>query len=161
MAIDTAESLARHGFGLVVLVSTHGGNHAVLDTAVSRLSARAGGAFVCAPRGDVGPEPGAHSGEWLTSVMLTLRPDLVELDNASTELAAELRNADAERGRGPPRRALRLQHRSRRPHGADLKSQPLALSASAEARVSPHKPKVRREGDARPGARGPERTGSA
>jgi creatinine amidohydrolase/Fe(II)-dependent formamide hydrolase-like protein len=98
VAIEVAESLARQGFNLIVLVSTHGGNRAALDAAVDRLNAGLGGAVVCAPEGDVGPQPGAHSGEWLTSVMLALRPDLVELNSASTELATEVGAADAERG---------------------------------------------------------------
>jgi creatinine amidohydrolase len=98
LAIEQAESLARHGFGLIVLVSTHGGNRAALDAAVTRLNAALDGTVACAPQGDLGPRPGAHSGEWLTSVMLALRPDLVELDLASAELTTELREADAERG---------------------------------------------------------------
>ena len=52
-----------------------------------------------APRGDVGPNPSAHSGEWLTSVMLALRPDLVHIEQAPTELAAEVAQASATRGR--------------------------------------------------------------
>jgi creatinine amidohydrolase len=98
VAIDQAESLARHGFGLIVFVSTHGGNRGALDAAVARLNAAPDGALACAPQGDFGSRPGAHSGEWLTSVMLALRPDFVELDLASAELATELREADAERG---------------------------------------------------------------
>jgi creatinine amidohydrolase/Fe(II)-dependent formamide hydrolase-like protein len=98
VAIEVAESLARHGFSLIVLVSTHGGNRAALDVAVNRLNAAPGGAVACAPEGDVGRQPGAHSGEWLTSVMLALRPDLVELNSASSELATGVRAADAERG---------------------------------------------------------------
>jgi creatinine amidohydrolase len=96
LAVELVESLARHGFDRIVLVSTHGGNRAALDAAVARLNAAPGGAVVCAPRGDVGPQPGAHSGEWLTSVMLALRPELVELERA--DLTGELREADAERG---------------------------------------------------------------
>jgi creatinine amidohydrolase/Fe(II)-dependent formamide hydrolase-like protein len=53
---------------------------------------------VCAPHGDVGPDPGQHSGAWLTSVMLALRPDLVELAEAAPEFTAELRRANPERG---------------------------------------------------------------
>jgi creatinine amidohydrolase/Fe(II)-dependent formamide hydrolase-like protein len=98
VAIEAAESLARQGFSLIVLVSTHGGNRAALDAAVNRLNAALSGAVVCAPKGDVGPQPGARSGEWLTSVMLALRPDLVELKGATTELATEVGAADAERG---------------------------------------------------------------
>jgi creatinine amidohydrolase len=98
VAIEVATSLARQGFSLIVLVSTHGGNGAALDAAVSRLNAALGGPVVCAPKGDVGRQPGAHSGEWLTSVMLALRPDLVELSEATPDLAIEVGAADADRG---------------------------------------------------------------
>ena len=98
VAIELAESLARQGFSLIVLVSTHGGNREVLDSAVSRFNSARRDALACAPEGDVGPHAGAHSGEWLTSVMLALRPDLVDLNSASSDLATELRQADAERG---------------------------------------------------------------
>jgi creatinine amidohydrolase len=98
VAVQAAESLARHGFKVIVLVSTHGGNGAALDAAVARLDTTLDGAVACAPRGAVGPDPGTHSGRWLTSVMLALRPDLVRLDRATGELETELRTADAERG---------------------------------------------------------------
>jgi creatinine amidohydrolase len=98
VAIEQAESLARQGFGLIVLVSTHGGNRAALDAAVTRVNAAPDGAIACAPQGDVGPRPGAHSGQWLTSVMLALRPDLVDVEGAGTELRAELSGTDAARG---------------------------------------------------------------
>jgi creatinine amidohydrolase len=99
VAVQLADGLARQGFRRIALVSTHGGNRMALDAAVARVSARSSGAVVCAPPGDVGPQPGTHSGEWLTSVMLALRPDLVELHNAAGELSNELRTASAERGR--------------------------------------------------------------
>lgn len=98
VAVELAESLAGHGFTLIVLVSTHGGNRAALNAAVTRLDASVDGAVACAPHGDVGPAPGRHSGQWLTSVMLALHPDLVELDRASSELADELLTSDAQRG---------------------------------------------------------------
>jgi creatinine amidohydrolase len=98
VAVQLIESLIRQGFTRIVLVSTHGGNRPALDTAIARVRATSGGAVVCAPTGDVGPSPGAHSGEWLTSVMLALRPDLVRLENAASELAVELRAANPERG---------------------------------------------------------------
>src|SRR4051794_26247354 len=98
VAVEVADSLARHGLGLIVFVSCHGGNREALDGAVTRLNDAAGRVVACAPRGDVGPQPGAHSGEWLTSAMLALRPDLVDLDQVSSELAPEVREADAERG---------------------------------------------------------------
>jgi creatinine amidohydrolase/Fe(II)-dependent formamide hydrolase-like protein len=98
LATELAEGLARQGFTRIVLVSTHGGNRAALQAAVARLDAASCGAVVCAPQGDVGPQPGAHSGQWLTSVMLALHPDLVKLEHAGSALADELREAGAERG---------------------------------------------------------------
>jgi len=98
VAVELAESLARNGFRLIVLVSTHGGNRAALEEAVARLGSDPGGAVVCAPQGDVGPRPGTHSGQWLTSVLLALRPDVVKVEHAGTDLADELRAAGAERG---------------------------------------------------------------
>lgn len=98
VAIDLAQSLAGHGFAIVVLLSTHGGNSAALDAAVTRLDASLDGAVACAPHGDVGPEPGAYSGRWLTSVMLALHPDLVDPAGESADLATEVKAADAQHG---------------------------------------------------------------
>lgn len=98
IATEQAHSLARQGFTHIVLLSTHGGNQGGLDAAVAQLDRSLTSAVAYAPGGDVGPDPGAHSGSWLTSVMLALRPDLVDLDKASTELAAELRTVDEKRG---------------------------------------------------------------
>jgi creatinine amidohydrolase len=98
VAVEMAESLARLGFRVIVLLSTHGGNAAPLDTAVTRLGMSLDGAVACAPQGDVGPQPGAHSGEWVTSVMLAIRPDLVEAERANVDLATELQSADPQRG---------------------------------------------------------------
>ena len=99
IAVDQGFSLARQGFTTLVLLSTHGGNQASLDAAVSELNAQLAGTVACAPRGDVGPRPGAHSGSWLTSVMLALHPKLVHLDQAGSELARELQDATAAAGR--------------------------------------------------------------
>jgi len=99
LAIEHARALARHGFTLIVLLSAHGGNQPALDAAVAELGASLPRAVtVCAPRGDVGPNPGTYSGAWLTSVMLALRPDLVDLAHASPDLARELETATATRG---------------------------------------------------------------
>jgi creatinine amidohydrolase len=98
VAFEIGESLAKHGFRTIALVSTHGGNATPLRAAVERLNETLRGACACAPDGDVGPHPGSHSGEWLTSVMLGLRPELVDKRAASGDLAAELAVANAERG---------------------------------------------------------------
>jgi creatinine amidohydrolase/Fe(II)-dependent formamide hydrolase-like protein len=99
LAFEISQSLAAQGFGVIVLVSTHGGNAAPLRSAVRRLETSVGGALVLAPVGDVGPAPGAHSGAWLTSVMLALTPELVILDQADSRLRPELA-ARANAGRG-------------------------------------------------------------
>lgn len=98
LATHVAQSLVTHGFGVLALVSTHGGNQASLARAAQQLTQQHRDVVVCAPRGDVGPNPGAHSGSWLTSVMLSLRPDLVDMHAASGELEDELRGVTAESG---------------------------------------------------------------
>lgn len=97
VAFELSLSLARTGFTLIVLISAHGGNRAALDAAVLRLSAE--GILACAPLGDLGPAPGSYSGEWLTSVMLAVRPEVVNLGAASEELRSEVDAASPERGR--------------------------------------------------------------
>jgi creatinine amidohydrolase len=99
VAFEIGESLAKHGFRTIALVSTHGGNATPLRAAVECLNETLRGACACAPDGDVGPHPGSHSGEWLTSVMLALRPELVDMRAASGDVAVELGVANAERGR--------------------------------------------------------------
>jgi creatinine amidohydrolase/Fe(II)-dependent formamide hydrolase-like protein len=89
--------VARQRFRLIVLLSTHGGNGPGLRAAVRALDHE--GLGVQAPRGDIGPNPGAHSGEWITSVMLALHPDLVQLEQADERVVNELRIASTERGR--------------------------------------------------------------
>jgi creatinine amidohydrolase/Fe(II)-dependent formamide hydrolase-like protein len=98
VATEHAYALARHGFTLIVLLSTHGGNRPALDAAVAQLATSLAGAVACAPRGDIGPDPGTYSGAWLASVMLALHPELVDLAHASPDVAAELETATAGRG---------------------------------------------------------------
>ncbi|HET6869874.1 MAG TPA: creatininase family protein [Solirubrobacteraceae bacterium] len=97
-ALALAESLAVTGFRLIVLLPIHGGNVEPLNRAATRFSQRRGPARACVARGDVGPEPGSHSGKWLTSVMLAFRPELVDVPAASASLRAELEGVDAESG---------------------------------------------------------------
>lgn len=98
LACGVARSLARDGVRVIAFVSTHGGNFESLQAAAARLSKELPECVVCVPRGHLGPSPGAHSGEWLTSVMLALRPDLVHIEQATTELAGEVAQAGAARG---------------------------------------------------------------
>jgi creatinine amidohydrolase len=97
-ALALAESLAATGFRLIVLLPIHGGNVEPLNIAAARFNERGGPARACAPRGDVGPDPGSHSGKWLTSVMLAFLADVVELEAADLNLRAELSEADPDRG---------------------------------------------------------------
>jgi creatinine amidohydrolase len=98
VVLAMARSLIGHGFRVIVLVSTHGGNQGVLERAALELSREYRDVVVCAPRGDVGTDAGTHSGRWLTSVMLSLRPDLVEADLAGEGLKAEVPDATPETG---------------------------------------------------------------
>jgi creatinine amidohydrolase len=98
LARGVARGLARDGIRAIAFVSTHGGNTEPLQAAVARLSETLPDCVVSAPKGDLGPSPGAHSGQWLTSVMLALRPDLVHIAAADGELAGELAQASAARG---------------------------------------------------------------
>ena len=94
VAFELSLSLAGTGFKFIALVSAHGGNRAALDAAVLNLSAE--GVLACAPPGDLGPAPGSYSGEWLTSVMLAVRPELVNLCAASDELRSEVAGYELE-----------------------------------------------------------------
>ena len=93
VAFHVARSLVTNGFRVIVLVSTHGGNQLALEEAARELDEQCRDVVACAPRGDVGPDPGAHSGKWLTSVMLALRPDLVDAEAADASLIDEVRSA--------------------------------------------------------------------
>jgi creatinine amidohydrolase len=97
-ALDIAESLAEHGFRLVAFTSTHGGNAAPLRAAAEHFNRQRRQARACVPEGDVGEHPGSHSGQWLTSVMLAVRPELVEIEGVTGGLREELQRASAEAG---------------------------------------------------------------
>jgi len=94
---DLVRSLARGGFERVVLLPTHGGNFAPLAEAVELLGPVEGvevraltdlGALLAiamlgesehgVPLGD----GGIHAGEWETSMLAAIRPDLVRMDRA-------------------------------------------------------------------------------
>lgn len=97
-AFYIASSLVNHGFRVIALLSTHGGNHAAIAEAASRLNRQYADVTACAPTGDVGPHPGGHSGVWLTSVMLTVRPDLVDVAAADDEMRDEMGAATVANG---------------------------------------------------------------
>jgi creatinine amidohydrolase len=98
VTVDVATSLIVQGFGVIAVTSTHGGNQPALEEAARHLSEHHPEVTVLAPRGDLGPSPGARSGKWLTSVMLSIRPDLVEVEAADPDLLDEVRTASRDEG---------------------------------------------------------------
>ncbi len=102
---DIVHALAAHGFKRVVLLPTHGGNFRPLGDAVTKLGAVDGVKIVTFP--DVGlllnailpvaaqmgftpAEGGVHAGEWETSMMLALRPELVRMERAEPGYTGDL-----------------------------------------------------------------------
>jgi creatinine amidohydrolase/Fe(II)-dependent formamide hydrolase-like protein len=95
---DYARSLARHGFGLVCFIPSHGGNFAPLREAVDELGGQIDAARIVALGDlngfleviyasqlpfDVTPaRAGAHAGNAETALVLELRPDLALPDRA-------------------------------------------------------------------------------
>ena len=114
VAVQLIDSLTGQGFGLIVLVCTHGGDPRGAGHGRGSSPRTSGGAVVCAPPGDAGPRPGAHSGEWLTSVMLALRPDLVELENAKQRPRQRATGGQRRQTRRAAHPTLRSEHRGRR-----------------------------------------------
>ena len=96
---DLVSSVARHGYKKVLLVNGHGGNIAPLQAAALQLKHNLGitlwmvtyfklGNEVAAEHrnGEIGSM--AHSGEFETSMMLHLRPDLVDMSLAEKNIWA-------------------------------------------------------------------------
>jgi creatinine amidohydrolase/Fe(II)-dependent formamide hydrolase-like protein len=97
-AVSVAGCLVGHGFRVVALISTHGGNRPALRQAVQELNERHPQAIACAPSGDVGEDPGQHAGAWLTSAMLAIRPHLVDLASVEPDLRDEVQSASGADG---------------------------------------------------------------
>ncbi len=107
---DLVASLLAGGFARIVLLPTHGGNFAPLAGALEKLDdgERAhvvaltdlGVLFQIAQMGerDYGvplAEGGLHAGEWETSMMLAIHPDLVRMASAEAGFTGELQEAVA------------------------------------------------------------------
>jgi creatinine amidohydrolase len=105
---DLVRSLARGGFRRVVLLPTHGGNFAPLAAALEKLGNVEGVSVVAltdltallqiatlgeqehgVPLG----EGGLHAGEWETSMLLSIHPELVKMDRAEAGFTGELEEA--------------------------------------------------------------------
>jgi creatinine amidohydrolase len=105
LVADIVHSWAGHGFRRIVLLPTHGGNFRPLGEAVERLGEVKGVRVVAlsdlgmlvqatlgtgAELGVPAAEGGLHGGEWETSMMLALRPDLVHMERAVPGYTGEL-----------------------------------------------------------------------
>jgi creatinine amidohydrolase len=108
LVADIVRSLARGGFRRLVLLPTHGGNFAPLATALEKLGPVEGveiraltdlGALMAvAQLGEdehevpIG-EGGLHAGEWETSMLMSIHPELVHLERGEAGYTGDLQAA--------------------------------------------------------------------
>ncbi len=105
---DLVSSLVRGGFRRIVLVPTHGGNFAPLAAGIAKLddSVRErvvaltdlAVLFQIAEMGEREfgvplAEGGLHAGEWETSLMLAIHPDLVRMEQAEAGFTGDVQEA--------------------------------------------------------------------
>jgi creatinine amidohydrolase len=105
---DLIRSLAGGGFRRAVLIPTHGGNFAPLAAALEKLGPVEG--IEVSAITDLGVllqvavmaqdehgvplgEAGIHAGEWETSMLLAVEPELVQMDRAEAGFTGELQEA--------------------------------------------------------------------
>jgi creatinine amidohydrolase len=107
---DLVDSLLRSGFQRIVLLPSHGGNFAPLAAAVEKLEPSRRARVVAltdlavlfqiaqlaeqeygVPLG----EGGLHAGEWETSLLLAIHPELVHMDSAEPGYTGEMQAAIA------------------------------------------------------------------
>lgn len=115
LVADIVRSLAAGGFKRIVLVPTHGGNFAPLGAALEKLGEVEGvrvdaltDLSVLLQIATLGQdehgvplnEGGLHAGEWETSLMLALHPDLVRMDRAEAGFTGDPQEAVATLFRG-------------------------------------------------------------
>ncbi|MFQ5593139.1 MAG: creatininase family protein [Anaerolineae bacterium] len=109
VVVDYCNSLSRHGFNNIVLIPTHGGNFAPLAEAVESTADNLSDTNIIAytdlmelmdvtapiamARGVTPEEAGAHAGEWETSMMMALRPELVAMDKAEAGYMGDMKSA--------------------------------------------------------------------
>jgi creatinine amidohydrolase len=105
---DIVVSLARGGFRRVVLLPTHGGNFRPLQEAIEKLGAVDG--IALSAMTDLGAlfkiaqlgqdeygvslgDGGLHAGEWETSMMISIHPELVHLDRGEPGYTGDMEHA--------------------------------------------------------------------
>jgi creatinine amidohydrolase/Fe(II)-dependent formamide hydrolase-like protein len=107
---DLVRSLLRGGFRRIVLLPTHGGNFGPLAAAIAKLDEAERARVVALT--DLGvlleiaqigereygvplARGGLHAGEWETSLLLAIHPELVKMDSAEAGFTGELQEAIA------------------------------------------------------------------
>jgi creatinine amidohydrolase len=105
VVMDIVRTLASHGFKRIVLLPTHGGNFRPLEEALEQLGPLEGVKVIAftdvgvlartmmatgAELGITAAEGGIHAGEWETSMMLNLRPELVHMERAESGYVGDL-----------------------------------------------------------------------
>jgi creatinine amidohydrolase len=108
LVADVVHSLARGGFSRVVLVPTHGGNFQPLAEAIDKLDSPQAievkaltdlGALMAIAQlgadeyGVPVTEGGLHAGEWETSMLMAIHPDLVHVERGAPGYTGELEAA--------------------------------------------------------------------
>ncbi len=108
---DYCSSVTKHGFKNVVIIPTHSGNCKAVEEAVKHLQVKIKEAnfigfsdlmdyfkpiFGVAAKYKILPQvTGVHAGEWETSMVLSIRPDLVEMNKATKGYIGDLEKARA------------------------------------------------------------------
>jgi creatinine amidohydrolase len=105
LVADLVRSLARGGFGRIVLLPTHGGNYAPLAAALEQLGPLKGARVVALTditallriatlgqelHGVPLAEGGLHAGEWETSMLLAIHPPLVHMERGEAGYTGDL-----------------------------------------------------------------------
>lgn len=105
---DLVSSLARGGFGRIVLIPTHGGNFGPLARALEQAGPVEGvevraltdlGALLAIARQGVDEygvplaEGGLHAGEWETSMLMAIHPELVHLERGEPGYTGDMESA--------------------------------------------------------------------
>ncbi|MFD0915193.1 creatininase family protein [Pseudahrensia aquimaris] len=84
--LDIGDSIARSGVKKLIIITSHGGNSSSMETAGRELRAKQGMMVVTTAWERLGMERtdpiDIHGGELETSIMLALRPDLVDMEKA-------------------------------------------------------------------------------
>lgn len=108
MVADLVHSVARGGFRRVVLLPTHGGNFRPLATALEKLGPVEGieiraltdlGALVAVAQLGVDEhdvplgQGGLHAGEWETSMLMSIHPELVHLERGEAGYTGDMEAA--------------------------------------------------------------------